>query len=287
MTLPDWMNEPGPGARPAPKGTVRQGFVETSLGRFASATRAMLLQEGVPKDGFIQRLEPRARLSGFLMLAVAAALTGSWLFLTGVIALALVLSAATRAGAGRLVRRALPVALLTALLAAPASTGFVTPGRELVGTGGLSITAEGAAVASFFVLRVSALAAVASLAALTTGQADLVRGMGRVVPAFFVTTLFFAFKYALILVKAAEDAALARKSRTIDRASPGEARRWFASRGAFLLKKSLNTAEEVTMAMASRGFDGRFMAQPSRPPARRELLWLGAMSFVLILSFGV
>jgi energy-coupling factor transporter transmembrane protein EcfT len=82
------------------------------------------------------------------------------------------------------------------------------------------------------------------------------------------------------------DAALARKSRTIDGTGVKEAQRWFASRAAFILKRSLSTAEEVSMAMVSRGFDGKVRISPAGPLGRGGYLWLGATSFFLFLSFG-
>lgn len=287
MTLPDWMRRPGPQTCPAADGMRPQGFIEKSLRNFASVIREALTSEGyAARDGLLQRLEPRAKLAGFFLLITAAAFPESWLFLLAVLILTLCLSASTKVGAGPLVKRALPATVFTAVLAIPAAFSFVTPGRELLGAGGVAVTAEGIKTALFFVLRVSTMAALASLAVLTTRQADFFRGLGRLVPAFFVTALFFTFKYVIILVKVAEDAALARKSRTFDRASVREAQRWFASRAALLLKKSLNTAEEVSMAMVSRGFDGKVRSSSKGTLGGPEFLWLGATSFVLFLSLG-
>lgn len=287
MTLPDWMKGQGPQECPATDGTRPQGFIEKSLRNFASVLKEAIASEtSASKDGVLQRLEPRAKLAGFFLLIIAAALPESWFFLLAVLALTLGLSAATKAGAGQLIKRALPATIFTAVLAIPAVFSFMTPGRELFGAGGMAITEEGISNALFFVLRVSTMASLASLAMLTTRQADFFRGLGNLAPGFFVTALFFTFKYVLILVKAAEDSALARKSRTINRASVREAQRWFASRAALLLKRSLNTAEEVSMAMTSRGFEGRVRSYSSTALRGREYLWLGATSFVLFLSFG-
>lgn len=287
MTLPEWMTRPGPQTCQGPGKGRQRGFVEKSLRNFAGVVRDVFSTEAYTgKDAFLQRTEPRFKLAGFFFLILAAAFSERWFFLISMLLLAFCLSIATKVGAGPLARRALPAVIFTAVLAAPALFGFVTPGTELLGSGGLALTREGVHTALFFVLRVSVMASIASLAVLTTAQADFFRGMGRLVPGFFATALFFTLKYVLILVKAAEDAALARRSRTFDRASVREAQRWFASRAAFLLKRSLNTAEEVSMAMISRGFDGRFRSTPAGKPAVREFFWLGATSFILFLSFG-
>lgn len=286
MTLPDWMRGPVPEACPAVGGQKARGFIEKSLKNFASVLKKAFTADYAARDGVMQRLEPRARLAGFFFLLLAAALSESWVFISSLFALTVCLSIITKVGAATLLKRALPAMVFTAVLAAPAVFSFVTPGFALVDIGGLTITVEGLKTALFFVLRVSMMAALASLAVLTTSQADFFRGLGKLLPGFFVTALFFTFKYVLILVKTAIDASLARKSRTIEGQGVKEAQRWFASRAAFILKKSLNMAEEVSMAMVSRGFDGKVRLSPAGPLGRGEYLWLGVASFFLFLSFG-
>lgn len=286
MTLPDWMKVTGPQAPPSCAG-VETGFVDKSLKSFASVLRrAFVVESFSTKDALLQRLEPRAKLAGFFFLMLGVALSKSLVFISAVIALTFCLSVMTKVGVAALLRRVLPAMVFTSVLAVPAVFGFVTPGSSLVEVAGLTITAEGVRAASFFVLRVSSMAALASLAALTTTQAGFFRGLGNLLPSFFVTALFFTFRYALILVKTAEEAALARKSRTICGSGVMEAQRWQASRAAFILKRSQTLADEVSMAMASRGFDGHVRLNPATPPGRAEFLWLGAASFFLFLSFG-
>ena len=286
MTLPDWMKERGQQAPLACAG-VKTGFVDKSLKSFASVLKKAFAAESFSsRDALLQRLEPRAKLAGFFFLILGAALSRSLVFISVIIAFTFCLSMMTKVGVAPLVRRVLPATVFTVVLAAPAVFGFVTPGSVLVEAAGLTITSEGVSTALFFVLRVSSMAALASLATLTTTQSDFFRGLGRLLPSFFVTALFFTFRYALILVKTAEEAALARKSRTICGSGVTEAQRWSASRAAFLLKRSLNMADEVSMAMASRGFDGHVRLNPASPLGRGEFLWLGAASFFLFLSFG-
>ncbi len=285
MTLPDWMKGTDPGACPAADGPGPVSFVDKSLLNFASFLRkAFILRR--TGDGPLQRLEPRARLAGFLLLMLGAALFEGWLFISALLVLTVCLSVLTKAGVYLLLLRALPAVAFTAALSVPAVFSFVTPGTPLIDAGWATITAEGVRTALFFVLRVSTMALIASLAVLTAAEGDFFKGLSRLLPGFFATALFFTFKYALILVKTAEEAALARKSRTMGGRGLREAQRWFASRAAFILKKSLNTAEEVGMAFVSRGFNGRFAASGAGPLKAGEYIWLAAASFVFFLSFG-
>lgn len=286
MTLPGWMKGLSQRSFPACKGRTGS-FVDRSLKNFASAFKKVYATESSSaRDGFLQKMEPRGSLAGFFFLLLAAAFTDSAVFLLALLALVLCLCAATRAGVLPVLMRSFPAIVLTSVLAAPAVFGFVTPGRALVEVGGVSITSEGVRTALFFSLRVSTIAALVSLAALTTTHSGLFRGLARLLPSFFATALFFTFRYALILVKTAEEAALAKKSRTICGLGAPEGRRWSASRAAFILKRSQSMAEEVSMAMAARGFDGHLRLTPGGRLGAAEFLWLGAASFVFFLSFG-
>ncbi len=287
IRLPEWMN--GPRQETANGRRLRSpGFIDRNIKAFsASMLKALSTEEYASRRGALQSLDPRAKLSGFFLLVAASALSGSALFLSGVLLFAAAMSMKTGVGLSPVVKRVLPGFFFTLAISLPVAFNFVTPGRELVGAFGVAVTIEGLQVAGFFVLRVSTMLTLASLLALTTRVSDFFRGLGRIIPGFFVTALFFTFRYVFILIKTAQDAALARKSRTIQRAALSEAQRWFASRAALMLKKSFSVAKKVNMTMISRGFSGRIRsAHSSAQLAGRDYLWIGFSCFVLFLSVG-
>lgn len=287
MSLPEWLKESRKEACPAGRGARPPGFIDRTLANFSSVVREVISTERYSaRDGALQGLEPRAKLAGFFLMVAASAFTGSAVFLSGVLALSAVLSVMSRLGVGPLAKRVSPPVLFTLVLALPVTLGLVTPGAEAARFFGLTLTMEGLLTGGFFVLRVAAMVSLASLLALTTRQADFFRGLGRLAPGLFVTALFFTFRYVLILIKTAEDATLARKSRTVDGAGLRDSRRWFASRAALILKRSFNMAEDVSMAMISRGFAGKMAAVPAGALRGRDYFWLGFTSFVLFLSLG-
>lgn len=287
IKLPEWFKDSRDQTRSG--GTLRpSGFIEKSIAGFSAAViKAFSTEEYASRDGALQRLEPRAKLAGFFLFVAASAIAGNALFLSGVLLFAVAMSIKTGIGLAPLAKRVLPAAAFTFVLALPVSLNVVTPGRELAGAFGLAITGEGLMTAGFFILRVTTMVTLASLLALTTRQADFFRGLGRIIPGFFVTALFFTFRYVFILIKTAQDAALARKSRTVQRAALRESQRWFASRAALILKRSFQMAEEVNMAMISRGFSGRIVSASNAAAfSGRDYLWIGFTSFVLFMSFG-
>jgi cobalt/nickel transport system permease protein len=79
-------------------------------------------------------------------------------------------------------------------------------------------------------------------------------------PDVVVATLAMTQKQILTLLRTVEQIHLARESRTLSRASTREDRGWVTERMAFVVRKSMKTADDVYDAMLARGFTG---AMPS------------------------
>ncbi len=287
--LPEWMKQR---QAPANGHAPRRGFIEKNLSSFTAFLNGALSERHSKLPGLLQKVEPGARIYGMLALVFTGAAASRASVLAVLCVITVALAVLSKVGLWELAKRVLPAFIFTTALVAPVSFSFITPGTELWGAGGggfrLSVTREGAQAALFFILRVVSMVSPVSLLMMTTAQAEFFRGLGKLpVPAFFKTAVFMTFRYVFILLKAAEDASLARRSRTITRPRLAESQGWFASRAAFLLKKSLTTAEEVTMAMSSRGFSGRIRTFESARMRGRDLLWLGFASFVFFMSLGI
>ena len=279
--IPPWFKEAK--GRPCPTGDERgagdgnEPFLARTLSNIASAAARLLdSEECAGRPGLLQRLNPASRIAGICTVIMGAAITRNPAMLGGVILLTAVLALASRVPLAMLVKRVMPAFVLAAVIIAPdffmASAGFKA--------------------GVFIIARVTAMTALMALLALTTRQTDLFRGLRRLpVPQFFVTALFMTFRYIFILLKMAEDAAFAKKSRLISRGSlrqsQSQSRRWYASRVALFLRKSLDMAEDVMGAMASRGFTGQIKIFDGEGLRQRDYIWLFAASFVFFLSVGL
>lgn len=291
VRLPDWLKESRGEPCAAGKGGS-QGFLDKTLGNISAFMRDALSSGAADRPGALQSLTPSARIVGFLFLIIACSLTGSSFMLIGalvIIAVAMILS---KVSAASLAKRVAPSLFFTSVIAVPVFFDFMTPGSSIFGVSvngyGISVTREGAEVGLFLLLRVGVMVSLASLLLLTTRQADFFKGLkGLKVPHLFVTALYMTFRYIFVLLKIAEDAVLARKSRTIATGRVSEAQRWTGSRMALILKKSMSYAEEVNMAMISRGFDGRLRTLKSPGMEGADYLWLFLTLFFLFLSFGI
>lgn len=288
VKLPAWLKE----ARDEPcladdKGSTPK-FLEKNLDSIASFFGKMVYFEGyASKRGLLQAIEPRARILGLLALVLACAVASRAFALGAIFLVTLSIVLLSKVRLSALAGRVLPSFIFTSVLVLPVFFSFVTPGEPIAGFMGVSVTRQGVGTALFFISRVSLMASLVMALLLTTRQTDLFRGLRQFLPAFFVTTLFMTFRYIFVLLKVAEDSTLARKSRTFAKGSLGESQRWFASRMALLLKKSLFIAEEVSMAMASRGFNGKMDALAHARMGKKDLVWLGLAWFVFFLSLGI
>lgn len=291
VRLPDWLKE----SRGEPcligKGSSH-GFLDKTLANISAFMRETLSSGAAESPGVLQSLSPKARIAGFLLLIIACSITGRAFMLIGTLIIMAVAMLLSNVSAASLAKRVAPSLFFTSVIAFPVFFDFITPGSSVFGVSvsgySLSVTKEGAAVGLFLVLRVGVMVALASLLLLTTRQADFFKGLRELkVPHLFVTALYMTFRYIFVLLKTAEDAVLARKSRTIATGKLSEAQRWTGSRMALILKKSTSYAEEVNMAMISRGFDGRLRTLKASGMEGRDYLWLFFTLFFLFLSFGV
>lgn len=285
ITLPEWFKDARGGPCETGFEAVSAGFIEKNLKSIASFMREALDPEGAGRKGALQAVEPKARISGTLILVAATSFSVNAGMLAGMAFIIACLTALSGIRPGALFKRVFPTFIFTSVLAVPALFSFISPGTDIFGftVNGLkiSVTVEGVKTALFFVSRAALMVSLAALLLLTTRQADFFKGLRELpIPSFFVTALFLTFRYVFILLKVAEDANYARKSRMISGAGVRESQDWFASRTALILKRSFNTAEEVNMAMASRGFDGKVRTFGGNMLAGRDYLWLGFTSFI-------
>jgi cobalt/nickel transport system permease protein len=95
-----------------------------------------------------------------------------------------------------------------------------------------------------------------------------------------VATLAMTQKQILTLLRTVEQIHLARESRTLGRGTNRENRSWVTERMAFVVRKSMKTADDVYDAMLARGFTG---AMPSLTRLRlRGRDWAWALASVAL-----
>ncbi len=244
------------------------GFLEKNVTAASRVLEKALANERWTRaEGFLQSVDGRVKIVGFVLLILFCSLTKRTEVLIILYGLAVMLAALSRINLGAFtVRVWIFIPIFSCLIALPAL--FLTPGTRAYSWGPLTLTREGITTALFLILRVSTSVSFAVLLVLTTPWNSLMQALRDVkVPAVVVALLSISYRYLLLLLRTLSELLLARKSRVIGDL-PHRQELGFASRSAgVLFLKSLHIAEGVQMAMVSRGYDeeNRGTRQQKRP----------------------
>ena len=224
----------------------------------ATMEHALSAEEMARKEGLLQRLDPRVKLIGLIALIIAAALAHKLLVIGAIFVVALLLAVLSRVPLKTLLKRGWIGALIfTGLIALPAV--IITPGEIVwrLPLLGLPITLTGLKSAAFLIARVETAVTLSLLLVLCTPWAYTLKALRALgIPAPLVVILGMTYRYIFLLIGATRDLLEARQSRSVGAMEPSEGRRSAVAGIGVLLGKSLQTSNEVHLAMLARGFRG-------------------------------
>ncbi len=237
------------------------GWLEHTLaGITGSIERAVFTEERARGHGWLQGVDPRAKLGMFLLVVLAASLSSSIAVEVGLYAVVLLAAGASRVPFDFFVKRVwLGIPLFAGIVVIPAI--FFVPGPRLfdvaLGPVHAAPSIPGLVGAALFIARVGVSVSLAVLLVLTTRWADLLRSLQAMrVPQLFVLILAMTYRYIFLFLHLANGIFEARKSRIVGRTSGGEQRRWISGTIGNLLNRSVKMSNDVYAAMAARGFNG-------------------------------
>ncbi|HEY4189875.1 MAG TPA: cobalt ECF transporter T component CbiQ [Candidatus Limnocylindrales bacterium] len=237
------------------------GWLEHTLsGISGSIERAIFTEEHARSTGWLQAIDPRAKLGMFLVVVLAASLSGSILTLIGLYAVIFLAARASRIPSDFFVKRVwLGIPFFAAIVVIPAI--FFVDGPRLfeltLGPITIAPSIPGLIGAVLFVVRVGVSVSLAVLLVLTTPWADLLKSLQAIrIPQVFILVLAMTYRYIFLFLHLANGMFEARKSRVVARTSGGEQRRWISGTMGNLLNRSVKMSSDVYAAMAARGFTG-------------------------------
>jgi cobalt ECF transporter T component CbiQ len=292
--LPAWLLAPSPDAADLPLASRRPAnrYVERTLAEItAGAATALYGERWARQAGYLQRLDPRAKVIGLLGLIVVSACLRQASTLLDIYAFTLLLAVFSNLPLGALCRRVwLSTPLFVGALALPMMLNIVTPGHALLTLWqrpALAITAPGLAGAGLLVLRVGVAVSLVALLTMTTPWNDLLRALRALfVPRLFVVVLAMTYRYLALLLQAAAELFVARSSRTVGRQSNAEGRRFVGASVGALYGKTLALADEVHAAMVSRGFNGEMRTLARWHWRTSDALWTLTVAAIALLAVG-
>ncbi len=247
-----------------------------SLGRAIS--EVLENEEHASRPGLLQRLDPRIKLFSIVLMAVTVSLVHSFWMLVLFVAVGAALAAASRLSVASFSRKVwLSAGLLALILVIPSTTAWVTPGAVVIPMGRFSITEPGLVGAATLVLRVVAAAGFSLLVLWTMRWAQLLQALTALrVPGVIVATLAMTHKQIVTLLRTVEQIHLARESRLVTAGSTHDNRAWVTDRMAFVVRKSMKTADDVYDAMLARGYSGPVRTLVQLKTTRRDWVWVTA-----------
>lgn len=266
----------------------RRGFVERSIdGLLHAMERASAADTHAAAAGWLQRVDPRVKLSGFGALIAAVALARRTDVLAGLLAAGVVLTLTSRLPVSAMISGVWMATLgFAAALALPALV--LTPGRTVATLPliGWTVTAQGITTAGYLVLRTAATTTFAFLLVFSTRWAHVLKALRAFrVPVVVVVVLGMTYRYILLMLDAAHDMFVARRSRSVGRLAGADRRRLLTQSTGVLLSKSLQLSGEVFLAMQARGYRGEVYLLDEFTMTRAD--WLALALFAAAASAAV
>jgi cobalt/nickel transport system permease protein len=266
------------------------GWIDQTISGISGAIeQSVFTQEYTRKSGWLQRIDPRAKLGMFLVTVLAASLSNSLLVLVCLYVLLLLLAHASRIPLDFFVKRVwLGIPFFAGAVIIPSI--FFAPSQRLFDLliGPLHIgpslaTLLGAAV---FVIRVGVSVSLAMLLILSTSWSDLLKSLQAFrVPQVFILLLSMTYRYIFLFLHTANGMFEARKSRTVGRTTGHEQRRWLSGSMGSLMKRSFKMSNEVYAAMVARGFTGEVRTYSSYQMTVHDWFALAGTIVIALLIF--
>lgn len=266
-TTPTWLLSETPGLCQCGLGGTRRkaSFLERTITGSSELLRQTMFSEDMARrNGLLQRVDPRAKLLGMLVLLVAAGLVHHIPTLLVMYAGALVVAWASRLPLGFFIKRVwLFIPIFTLVVVAPATLSVVTPGDIVVPLWSWhghqqGLTAQGLTSAALVTSRVAVSISLVVLVTVTTPWTRLLTGLRSLgLPRIFVLVIGMAYRYLFLLLESVTEMYQARTSRSLGKVRhDGSARSFVGASAGALVGKANHLAEEVHQAMVARGYRG-------------------------------
>jgi cobalt/nickel transport system permease protein len=259
-------------------------YLEKNLLRFTQVLQeSVFAEETAGRSGWLQKIDPRIKIAGLLLLILSSSFTHSILPIVVLLIFTFVLAAGSRLLSFSFFRRLLFfIPLYTTLIALPAL--FLTPGETLIVLPGtnLMITDQGLRTATLLIVRVVTSVSFALLLILTTRWPVLLKALRWMgFPHLLVFMMAMTYRYIYVLLQSANSLFLARQSRKVGPEAWRTAREWIGAISGVLLGKSYSLSSEIYLAMVSRGFRGEPVLLTDFQTHPRDWFWF---SLFLVLS---
>ncbi len=286
-------------------GRVRISFVEKGLSHLAAVMRSgHLPMESLSKNGFFQKIDPRIKIFFLIFFVIIVSLKKDLFSEIFLFIFILVLVLLSRLKILTFYKRVLLLGFFFGfLIAFPSAFNLVAKGDMILPIASFSrsydlwiyhipatigITKEGMLGVTLLTVRVINSLSLSFLVLYTTSFPDLMKALKILrVPDTFLVVITLCYKYIFIFSKTIEDMYLAKRARMLRGDGSRRAREWTAGRLALIFQRTQVRCEEVSMAMAGRGFSDTiklYRFKKIRPTdwAAGAILFCAGLLFLLV-----
>ncbi len=268
----------------------QSGWIEQTIAGIAGAIeRSVFSEEHTRKHGWLQGLDPRAKLVMFVATVLAASLSNSLPVLIVFYLILLLVARLSQVPYDFFVRRVwLGIPFFAGVVIVP-SIFFASGERWFdLALGPIHVGPSWTALlaAAVFVVRVGVSVSLAVLLILTTPWADVLKSLQAFrVPQVFILLLSMTYRYIFLFLHAANALFEARKSRTVGHSNGQEQRRWISGSMSSLMNRSFKMSNDVYAAMAARGFKGEVRTYNTYRMSSADWLAVGGTVCIAIALF--
>ena len=262
-----------------PEGHI--GWLEHTVSGIAgSIERSVFTEEHAHKKGWLQSVDPRAKLGMFVAMILAASLTGSVWVLAALYVVALAAAWVSKVPFDFFIKRVwLGIPFFAGIVVIPSI--FFVPGARLfdIALGGFHIAPSipGLIGAAILVARVGVSVSLAVLLVLTTSWSDLLKSLQAVrVPQIFIVLLSMTYRYIFLFLHTTNGLFEVRKSRMVGKTGGSEQRAWIVGSMGSLAGRSFKMSNDVYAAMLARGFTGKIISYSTFRIQPRDWVAFGA-----------
>jgi cobalt/nickel transport system permease protein len=264
----------------------RERFLDKTLRHVISFVEDTMFNEVISaQSGLLQMVEPKVKVISLLSFVVVLSLQKSIEGIAIFTLMAILLVFASKIPFTTFIKRLLPVAALTLLIAVPVVLNVIVEGDSLlvlfrfersvnIGSLGIpqeiAVTRQGIASAVTLLLRVITSVSIVFLLTMTTPPNIFMKTLSSLVPSPLQPVVAISYRYIFFLVRKVEHFVMGLRSRQIAAVTSTTGRNWAASRIGLLFSMSMEFSNELAMAMESRGYRGeRFNVRSSTFRARK------------------
>lgn len=270
IRIPDWLRQVEERRIISKIGS--EGFVDKTIRHIIKIVEETVFNERIARQkGLLQDISPLLKTLTFLSFIFFIAIQKSFLGIIPFFVLGLALIFLSKLSMTILFKKILPLSILTALIALPATLNIIVEGREILvihlfrsplelfGISlpeRVSITEEGLTTMFTLLMRVSCSALFVFLMTMTTRPDRFIKSIMVIIPGLFRPIIGITYRYIFFFVRRVEEFIMGLESRRIATIGPSGGRKWIASRMGLLFSISLELSRELSLALRSRGYTG-------------------------------